>query len=101
MTYRYSPGPSRMLWVQEATDTRTPVLKGCTHTLKPDDSPGYMRLGRAIAPSAELEVDIDVEGHLGAKFGDVREMVWDEESGRICAIVQEDMSSSLIVIDFI
>lgn len=84
--WQYDMNPSRVAWVKNYTYKGQIVIKIGAHYIKPDDEPGYMRLGRSGAPDPSHVTSVILPGLSGS----IRDLSWCEQSGCIVLLVQED-----------
>ena len=79
--WQFDMNPSRAIWVKHYDFSDAIDLYICTHFTRSDEDAGYMRLRRSKAPhpSRVLSVQIPLVGHNGY----IKDLSWDEESGRI------------------
>lgn len=95
-------GPSRAVWWDdnELEEDESVNLKISTHFSMTDDHPGYMRMGLSRAPDHSKAHNLSLKGQLG----EVEDMSWNEESGRICMVCipssrNDSEPRSLVVVD--
>lgn len=88
--YGYAIGSTRMLWNMY---DGVLALHSRVYTTKPDEHAGYARLGRTSAHDPKDETRI-ITGELFIPGADtwegikVKDVNWDEESGRICVVTE-------------
>ncbi|KZP17869.1 hypothetical protein FIBSPDRAFT_608471 [Athelia psychrophila] len=93
----------RAVWVKSRTDVHEEpvVLQTCVHTVLPDNSVGYMRLGHTDAPDPAKTVSIMLAGQTGL----IRTLTWDESLARAClftmAVRGGDMCFELLLVDLL
>ncbi|KAF7979588.1 hypothetical protein HWV62_41890 [Athelia sp. TMB] len=75
-------GSGRAMWIKSRADPHAEplVLQTCVHAVHPDNTAGYMRLGRTVAPDPAKTISINLSGQTGL----VRTLTWDESLGRAC-----------------
>lgn len=90
--YGYTMGFTRVLWYEEMEDLR---LFSRVHTTKPNKHMGYARLGRNSAHDPKDQTTISISGYPSQRS--VRNITWDEESGRICLLTEEYVGHEVIL----
>lgn len=100
--WQFDMNPSRGIFVKHYHFSGSIELNICTHFSKHDDHPGYMRLGTSEAPDPSRVVNIPLDGQSGY----IKDLSWDEESGRICVLIwspdQDEVSDRrLLIVDLL
>jgi hypothetical protein len=81
LLWQFDMNPSRVIWVKEYRFSDAIELYICTHLTRSDRHAGYMRLGRSKAPQLEHVTSVRIP--LVGECGVIKDLSWDEESGRI------------------
>lgn len=86
LLWQFDMNPSRVIWVRNYQFSEAIELYICTHFTRSDRNIGYMRLGRSQAPHPSHVASIRIP--LTGQTGVIKDLSWDEESGRICVLFE-------------
>lgn len=73
---------SRTIMCHDYTELQPIEVQCFAHYVRPDDHPGYIRLGHTEAPDPARSMTITLSDHNGQ----TEDLSWDEESGRVCML---------------
>lgn len=99
--WQYDMNPSRVAWIKKEFFKEDIELKFGVHYMKPDDEPGYMRLGRSGAPDPSHLTSAILPGQNGR----IRDLSWCEQSGCVALLVEdnteEEKGRRIVMVDLL